>query len=190
MHETKAMKVASGNIRDPESGFTLTEMMVSSLLFLVGLVAVAQLVPAAISLNLNNRNDSSALTDAEREMVQFLDQQLNQNGTSMTQFTDADGNICQLGDPNSPNTVVGSPVAQFGSQVVIDFGQGAVPGYSLLYRDPNDPSATQYDIRWAVVTSVLNGTTNAVSKRFIVGARRRGGNGFAQPANLDAWKLK
>ncbi len=38
------MKVASGNIRDPESGFTLTEMMVSSLLFLVGLVAVAQLV--------------------------------------------------------------------------------------------------------------------------------------------------
>ncbi len=157
------MKVASGNIRDPESGFTLTEMMVSSLLFLVGLVAVAQLVPAAITLNLRNRNDSSALTYAQRELVHMLDQPLSSSTYTTADGTPCPGSPCQLGDPNLPNTVVGSPVVTFNGMPV-------------------------YDIRWAVIT--VSQGAGVLSKRFIVGAWRRGGNSFATPVTIDAWVQK
>lgn len=177
-----AIKESSGSSRRSQAGFTLAETMVSSVLFLVGLVAVAELVPAAISLNLNNRNDSSALTYAQRELVQFLEQPISSNA-----FLDVDGNACVLGDPNSPNTVVGSPLAQNSSTPMIDYTAAPVPGYSFTYRDPNDPSNTQYDIRWAVITTTQGSASLIISKRFIVGSWRRGGNGFAPPVTIDAW---
>jgi len=188
MQERKAMKVASGNIRDPESGFTLTEMMVSSLLFLVGLVAVAQLVPAAITLNLRNRNDSSALTYAQRELVHMLDQPLSSSTYTTADGTPCPGSPCQLGDPNLPNTVVGSPVVTFNGMPVIDYGPAATPGYNFILSDPNDPTGTSYDIRWAVIT--VSQGAGVLSKRFIVGAWRRGGNSFATPVTIDAWVQK
>ena len=165
-----------------QSGFTLAELMVSSMLFLVGLVAVAELVPASLNLYLWNRNDSSALTYAQRELVQFLEQPLSANFLAQ----DADGNPCSLGDPNSPDTVVGSPLVP--NAIAINYTANPVPGYSAYTRDQNDPSGASYDIRWAVITSTKGSTV--VSKRFIVGAWRRGGNGAAPPVTLDAWVQK
>ena len=164
-----------------QAGFTLAELMISAMLFLVGLVAVAELVPAALNINLGNRNDSSSLTYAQRELIQFLDQPLTSNS-----FFDADGNVCVLGDPSQPNAIVGSPLVA--NSVLIDYAAAPIPGYSLTYVDPNDPSGTTYDIRWAVITNVQGATT--VSKRFIVGAWRRGGNGFAPPVTMDSWAMK
>ena len=167
--------------RQADSGFTLPELMVSAMLFLVGLVAVAQLVPVSVNMYTVNRADSSALTYAQRELVQFLEQPLTTNA-----FLDADSNACVLGDPTLPNTVVGSPLAP--NSVVIDYTAGTVPGYSFIYHDPNDPSGTSYDIRWAVITNSQGGAP--ISKRFIMGAWRRGGNGFALPVTIDAWVQK
>lgn len=164
-----------------QSGFTLAELMISAMLFLVGLVAVAELVPAALNVNLSNRNDSSSLTYAQRELIQFLDQPLTVNS-----FFDADGNVCVLGDPSQPNVIVGSPMVP--NAVQIDYTAAPIAGYSLTYADPNDPSRTTYDIRWAVITNVQGATT--VSRRFIVGAWRRGGNGFAPPVTIDSWVMK
>src|SRR3989442_14048923 len=84
-----------------QRGFSLLEMMFATIILLVGLVAVAQLVPASILMNYRNRNDSSALVFAQRELDQFLDQQLSLS----VPFTDALGNACSLGDPASPNTI-------------------------------------------------------------------------------------
>jgi len=44
-----------------QSGFTLIELMMAMLVLFVGLVAVAQLVPLALSLDAANRQDSTAL---------------------------------------------------------------------------------------------------------------------------------
>ena len=60
--------------RRGEKGFSLLEMMFATIILLVGLVAIAQLVPASIFLNSQNRTDSSALVFAQRELDQFLDQ--------------------------------------------------------------------------------------------------------------------
>ena len=56
-------------------------------------------------------------------------------------------------------------------------------GYGFTYQDPTDPSGTTYDVRWAVIITG-NGST-ASTKRFILGVRQFGGNGYFQPITLD-----
>lgn len=167
------------NRRGTARGFTLLEMMFATLILLVALFAVAQLVPASITLNSRNRNDSTALVFAQRELDQMLEQPLVSPA-----FTDAQGGICNLGDAAKPNTVVGNPVLVINNLATIDFGVTPVAGYSLTYQDPNSPSDATLDVRWAVITSV-NGPI-ITSKRFILGVRQQGGNGYFQPITLDS----
>ena len=166
--------------RNKERGFTLIEVLLAIVILLFGIVAVAQLVPASIGSNSTNRNDSSALVFAQREMDQFLAQRLN-----MPAFVNAEGFVCNLGDPTQPNVVVGNNVVVFYNQLVIDFSASTgAAGYSFTYHDPNDPGEVVYDVRWAVITTTsANGVI--VSKRFILGARKKGGNGIYRPVTLD-----
>jgi prepilin-type N-terminal cleavage/methylation domain-containing protein len=163
-----------------ERGFSILEMMLATVILLVGLVAIAQLVPATILLNFRNRTDSSALVFAQRELDQFIDQPL-----LATSFADATGNTCALGNPAPANAVQGSRVMVVDNQVVIDFAQALVTNYSfpVPYQDPTDPSGVAYDVRWAVIVTG-NGTTVS-SKRFILGIRQNGGNGYFRPITLD-----
>src|ERR1700720_437334 len=90
------------NCRGRQTGFKILEMLLATVILLVGLIAVAQLVPASILLNYRNRTDASALVFAQRELDQMLAQPLNPS-TSPPSFTDAEGNPCYLGDPTQPN---------------------------------------------------------------------------------------
>ncbi len=178
------MKLCFQFARRKDRGFSILEMMLATVILLVGLVAIAQLVPASILLNYRNRTDSSALVFAQRELDQMLSQPLNLPG-SPPQFTDAEGNVCSLGDPTRPNQAVGTGVVvSVNNQPLIDFGS-SVSGYNFLYTDPTDPSGTTYDVRWAVI--ITGGGTNATvySKRFILGIRQQGGEGYFQPITLD-----
>jgi Tfp pilus assembly protein PilV len=169
--------------RGRQEGFSILEMMLATIILLVGLVAIAQLVPTSILMNYRNRTDSSALVFAQRELDQMLDQPLTVNA-----FTDALGNTCQLGDPAVTNTVQGSTVTTLNNQPIIVFSSPNPPlaptnGYGFTYSDPIDPSGTTYDVRWAVIITGSGGT--ASSKRFILGVRQAGGNGYFQPITLD-----
>jgi prepilin-type N-terminal cleavage/methylation domain-containing protein len=167
-----------------QRGFTLIEVLIAIVILLVGIVAVAQLVPASIGSNSANRNDSSALVFAQREMNQFLLQPLNMS-ISPPAFIDAEGNTCNLGDPTQPsNTVVGSTTALFYNQLVINFSASTVSGYSFTYHDPNDPFGVVYDVRWAVITTT-NNNGMVTAKRFVLGARKKSGNGIYNPVTLD-----
>lgn len=167
--------------RRSERGFTLTEVLIAIVILLVGIVAVAQLVPASIGSNSANRNDSSALVFAQRQMDQFLNQPLNY--TAFIQTIDTQTFTCNLGDPTKPGQIIGSPWALFYNQLVIDFSASPVTNYSFVYHDPNDPAEVVYDVRWAVLTTTNGGSVT--SKRFILGARKKGGNGIYNPVTLD-----
>src|SRR5579872_1090287 len=168
-----------------QRGFTLIEMAVATAVLLIGIVGVAKLVPVAVNMNMGNRNDSTSLVIAQREMDALLSQPIG----SLT-FTDPQGIVCpaagtcNLGNPATPSVIVGSPLLNLGNRPLINYGVAQVAGYSFNYSDPNDPTDTSYDVRWAVIT-LGNGTT-ASAKRFIVGVRRRGGNGAFLPITLDA----
>jgi prepilin-type N-terminal cleavage/methylation domain-containing protein len=183
----------SGNARRKpgrqEGGFTLIEVLLAIVILLVGVVAVAQLVPASIGSNSTNRNDSSALVFAQRQMDLFLSQPLNVSVSppSFTETIDGQTFTCNLGDPSQPNVLVGSPVVIFYKQTVIDFTATPVADYSFTYQDPNDPFGVVYDVRWAIITTTNGNVPNGMisSKRFILGARKQGGNGIYKPVTLD-----
>jgi prepilin-type N-terminal cleavage/methylation domain-containing protein len=176
--------------RKREKGFSLLEMMLATIILLVGLVAIAQLVPATILLNYRNRTDSAAMVFAQREMDFMLDQPL-----ISTSFTDPQGvycplsTTCNVGTPSPANQIQGSPLVVVSNQTLINFGNPTgVANWSFTYQDPNDPTGATYDIRWAVIVSG-NGT-NISSKRFIVGIRQVGGSGYFQPVTLDTMVQK
>lgn len=164
-----------------QAGFSLLEMIMAVAVLIVGLVGVAQLVPASLMLNTGNRASSSALVLAQRQMDLLVNQPLTAGS-----FNDLQGNLCcSLGDTTRQNVLVGSPILMSNNRPLIDFSQPTVSGYTYptLYTDPNDPTRAQWDVRWAVITQT-NGSV-ITSKRFIVGARQVGGSGFVLPVTLD-----
>jgi prepilin-type N-terminal cleavage/methylation domain-containing protein len=171
-----------------QAGFSLIEMLMAVTVLIVGLVGVAQLVPASLMLNTGNRASSSALVLAQRQMDLLVNLPL----TALS-FNDLQGNLCvgcSLGDAAQPNVLVGSPIRMSNNRPLIDFSQPTVPGYNYatLYTDPNDPARAQWDVRWAVITQ-SNGPL-ITSKRFIVGVRQVGGSGFVLPVTLDSMVAK
>jgi len=169
--------------RKGQQGFSVLEMLLATVILLVGLVAVAQLAPVSMLLNYRNRTDSAALVFAQRELDQILDQPLTRSS-----FVDALGNTCQLGNAASLNVIQGSNVVVVNNQPLIVFGPPNPPlaptnGYGFTYKDSNDQTETTYDVRWAVIIS--GSTDNVSSKRFILGVQQLGGNGYFQPVTLD-----
>jgi prepilin-type N-terminal cleavage/methylation domain-containing protein len=176
--------------RHGQRGFTLTEMLIATVIVLFGLVAVAQLVPTSVLLNSNNRNDGTALVFAQREMEALREQLL-----TATTFSDPQGvtcppsTACNLGDPTIPNTLVGcSVVANSFGAPIIDFSATPVSGYNFTYIDPNDSLGAPYDVRWAVIT-ITKGSI-VTGKRFIVGVFRRGMETPTLPITLDTMAEK
>jgi hypothetical protein len=177
------MNVFKQTSKRNQRGSSLMELMVATVVLMVGVVALAQLVPVSLALNSNNRIDSSSLVLAQRLMNAFNDVPL---GT--TTVTTTEGFVCTLGDTTTFNSVLGSPVTASNNQAIIDFTRPQVAGYSFTWVDPEDPTQTSYDGRWAVVTTGTAG--NVMSRRIIIGVRRSGGNGPFLPVNLDSMVSK
>jgi prepilin-type N-terminal cleavage/methylation domain-containing protein len=168
-----------------QRGFTLIEMLMATVIVIVGLVAVAQLVPTSMMMDSNNRNDGTALVFAQRQMEAMREQPLN-----VITFTDPfgvvcpSGNTCNLGDPTRPKDVVGSPVVLYNGAPVIDFSAAPVANYSFTYIDPNDPAGVSTEVRWAVITNV-NSAHAVISRRIILGIFRKGMRSLTFPITLD-----
>ncbi len=167
-------------MKKKQCGFTLMEVLVATVVLLTGIVAVAQLVPVAVTANNGNRRDSTASVIAQRELSQMLEQPL-----TIFQFTDALGYLCNLGDPAAPGVTVGSPVVVIADRPTINFSVAQVANYSFTtLADPEDPYSARYDVRWAVITGGNGGS--ASSRRFIIGARQINARSYIVPLTLDA----
>ena len=159
-----------------QRGFTLVEVLVATIVLLTGVVAVAQLVPIAVTANNVSRRDSTALVIAQRELAQMLKQPV-----SATSFNDALNNTCNLGSAGAPGVTQGSPVVVIANRPTINFSAAAVGGWSFTTPgDVEDPYGAQYDVRWA---AIMDG---ASSRRIIISARLLGGNRYSLPLTLDA----
>ncbi|MFI5097034.1 MAG: prepilin-type N-terminal cleavage/methylation domain-containing protein [Candidatus Acidiferrales bacterium] len=180
------------NSRYAERGFTLTELLIATAIILVGLVAVAQLVPASVMLNSNNRSNATALVLAQRQLEAMREVPL-----ATITFQDPlgvlcpSGQTCYLGDPTHSGQIVGSPVTLDSQGTpVIDFAQSTVDGYSFTYIDPNDPFGAANDVRWAVITFTNSLTNAATGRRIILGVFRRGMKSPTLPVTLDVMVSK
>jgi hypothetical protein len=180
MHVLKANGNFAGNGRK-QDGFSVLEMIVASAILMVGIVSVVQLVPASLKNSVGNRMDTMATVVAQRELDQMLSRPLNLPPT----FLDRDGNLVSLdGTAGS-----GAAVVMSGQSTIIDFSAGTPPAgfYIPSYVDPNDPTGSSFELRWAVFQQPSNGPI--VSRRIIIGCRRNqnvvGGQLFL-PVTLDS----
>ena len=173
--------------RATQRGFTLVEMLMATVVGIVGLVAVAQLVPTSVMRKMNNRNDGTALVFAQRAIEFIREQPLTTTGNPPS-FTDPLGVLCPpsqtclLGDLNQPNVMVGSAL-NTSATPTIDFSATPVPGYGYAYIDPNDPYGAAYDVRWAISTTGIGGTITG--RRIVLGVFRRGMKSPSLPVTLD-----
>jgi prepilin-type N-terminal cleavage/methylation domain-containing protein len=179
------MRTKSAMQKIKQRGFTLMEVTVATLVLLSGLIAVAQLVPVALTANNGNRRDSSASVIAQRALAQFMQLPVTFPGP----YTDPlPNNICSsgcnLGDATQPGVTVGSPVVIINNRPAINFGAAKVAGYNATATDPEDPYGAQYDVRWAVITGG-NGAT-ASSRRFMIAARQINASAYTLPLTFDA----
>jgi prepilin-type N-terminal cleavage/methylation domain len=176
-NEMLNLRSKSNSSRRKQRGFTFIELAIAVVILLFGIVAVLQLVPAALTSNNANRQDTMSVVIGQRLLEQMMLQQL-----SSTSFTNSDGTTINLGSVTTNGTVVGSPLVSGTSN--INFSASKVTGYNLSYTDPNDSQSATYDVRWAVITAVASGST-PTAKRFIVGVWKKNQGVFNQPVYLD-----
>jgi type II secretory pathway pseudopilin PulG len=170
--------------RSRQCGFSILEMLLASVIMMVGIISVVQLVPASLQLNSNNRLDTMATVIAQRELDQMVSQPLWQ-----VTFQDTDGRTISLGGPNSPGAPFVTDPKTLAPQ--IDFGANPVTGFSIpAYVDKNDPTGATFDVRWAVI-SLPKGSPNPVSRRIIIGCRQTNATyQLLLPVTLDTWVQK
>jgi type II secretory pathway pseudopilin PulG len=179
MRVAKAKNNFAGSGRK-QKGFSVLEMIVASAILMVGIVSVVQLVPASLKSSVGNRMDTMATVVAQRELDQMLSQPL-----SVNTFLDKENVAVSMGGTGAP----GAAVVMNGQSTIIDFSAGTPPAgfYIPSYVDPNDPSSSSFELRWAVFPQV-NNAGSVVSKRIIIGCRRNqnvGGQLFL-PVTLDS----
>src|SRR4249920_2612048 len=102
-------------------GFTLIEVLVATVILLVGMVAVAQLVPISLTISNGNRTGSTALVIEQRMLEQMLDQPLTVATCTAPTCPDAQATTWNLGNSATPRTIVGSPVTQVNNSPTMDF---------------------------------------------------------------------
>jgi prepilin-type N-terminal cleavage/methylation domain-containing protein len=172
--------------RSRQRGFTLTEMLVATIVVIVGLVAVAQLIPTSVLLNSNNRSDGAGLAFAQRVMEAIRSQPMTVNTFTDTQGVVCPlGSTCNLGDPTQPQVVVGSPIRIAYNAPLIDFSATPVGGYSFTYADPNDPTGAINDVRWAIITTTNTTSGTVTGRRIILGVFRKGMKSVSYPVTID-----
>jgi type II secretory pathway pseudopilin PulG len=185
--------------RPAAAGFTLIELMIAVLLLIVGLVAVAQLVPAAIESNFRNRYDSSGLIAAQRQLELMMAQEMDvgnppQNGHYSFNVTLPDGTawVVNMGlntssgacPPPGPSDAGAAAVTLPNGTWVIDWNQPQVAGYFNTFTSAERTAAESYlyESRWRVMTfyECISGFARPVGKRILL-STRGGPPGVAQP---------
>jgi len=176
--------------RHPGSGFTLIELLIAIVLMLVGIAAVAQLIPAAMTRNFLNRYDSTALIIAQRQLEQMMEQTAAVGnplvgGDYFFNSTLPDGTavVINMGvnSPPGPSSAGANIITDTAGNIYIDWTQkpGLVPANYRNQFVSNE--GYLYETRWRVMTffQTLNGISQPTAKRIIL-STRGGPPGVAQ----------
>ena len=179
-----------------QRGVGLIELMIASVILLVGLTALLELCIAASYTNNKNGKDTSATLLAQMVLEQVASQ--HPDSTQTITLTDCAvppaahtvataGGVAPNGSGANLDTNAGSPTAG-----LIDWSQQfntITAGYSMQYTDC-DPNGRQtvYDVRWNIITVSANETRLiTVSARPVSTFNTTAGGGglrFALPVTL------
>jgi prepilin-type N-terminal cleavage/methylation domain-containing protein len=135
-----------------QSGMSLIELMIASLVLTVGVLGTAVLIPIAIGTNSRNRQQSNATVIAQMVTEKIVS--ASASGSSALTITDCNGTSNTINVTGS-TAGTGATVLSSGS---IDFSQalgstGAPAGYYMSYTACGTSNRQSlYDVRWNVQT--------------------------------------
>jgi prepilin-type N-terminal cleavage/methylation domain-containing protein len=137
---------------NPESGFTLVEMVIAALILLVGMTAGMALIIMAMANDNRSKNDSSATILSQMTIETIAAVPAN----ATTSMTLVDCNPTSSSASHSINTTgssggAGAPL----TGGIIDFSQATVTGYAMTYyacQASTGDRQTLYDVRWNIQT--------------------------------------
>ncbi|MGH9862811.1 MAG: type IV pilus modification PilV family protein [Candidatus Acidiferrales bacterium] len=208
---------SSGRVprRRSQAGFSLMELAIAILILIVGITAVAQLIPAAMESNFRNRYDSSGMIYAQRQLELMASQDIqagnpvaNAHYTLVTTLPDGVATTIRLGlnapaggcTPPSANPAIAVMCSDAGAQITIEPSSGnlvinwtqAAGAVTTNYRNQfSSPEGYLYETRWRVMTifTTLSGVTRPVAKRIILSTRGGPPGVAAPPPTLMTWTV-
>jgi prepilin-type N-terminal cleavage/methylation domain-containing protein len=135
-----------------QSGMSLIELMIASLVLTVGVLGCAVLIPIAIGTNSRNRQQSNSTVIAQMTMEKISS--ASAGGAATLTITDCAGTANTINVTGS-TAGIGATVLSTGS---IDFsyaqgGTGAPAGYYMSYTSCGTSGRQSvYDVRWNIQT--------------------------------------
>jgi prepilin-type N-terminal cleavage/methylation domain-containing protein len=186
-----------------QAGFTLIEVMIASIVLVVGLLSIIGLFASAVGNNGRSRIDSTATMLAQSVIEQITAQLVTQGGNQggPPQITDCLGNAFTVDwEVGGANTTY-DPVT---NSMVIDFTQTSVPtgywtnngtknGFAVCYGGGGESQTTAtYDVRWNITAVDCNPALGSPCTAVVtVGARplnmTAGRFTFALPVTLRTY---
>lgn len=171
LRKTGLRRAAGSRQHRAAAGFTLIEVIIASVVMVVGVLAMSGLVALAVESNGHSRLDTTAvmLTQAVTEQVASgINYSSTVGGTGQAKLTDCGthtaGNAWKV--DSGPG---GAPI----SNGNIDFSQNKVDGYHMDYVVCNGSNQTTYDVRWNISPIATGSTTH--TNVLTVGARMENG---------------
>jgi prepilin-type N-terminal cleavage/methylation domain-containing protein len=163
------MELTNRKARSRQRGMSLIELMIASLVLMVGVLGCAALIPMAIGTNSKNRQQSNSTVIAQMTMERMMSLPV---GTATSTITDCAGTASTI---NTAGSTAGTGATLLSSGAV-DFSQtpgtaGAPAGYYLLYTTCGTAGrVSTYDVRWNIQTP------SAYVKLVTVSAKLKGSN--------------
>jgi len=148
-----------------QKGFTLIELMISTIVLMVGALSVATLIGYSIKSDTISRHDTIAISALEHEIERL-------RGLAYTDPLLTDG---------------GSTIGTDGK---IGFTSSAVSNYSASVSMANEEQSGKtyyYDVRWNITT--ITGTGSNM-KKITIAAQQQGGNWRFKPVQLSILKCR
>jgi len=145
------MELTNRKANSSQRGMSLIELMIASLVLIVGVLGCAALIPMAIGTNSKNKQQSNSTVIAQMTMEKIMSLP---TGTLTGTITDCPGTVNTI---NTAGSTTGTGAALLSSGAV-DFTQtpgsaGAPAGYYMLYTTCGTAGRiSTYDVRWNVQT--------------------------------------
>jgi len=171
------MKNKKRKIPRGQRGMSLVELMVASVVLIVGVLAAALLIPLSIGSNFRNRQQSNSTVIAQMVMERIASVPASTSPTlSLSDCTAAAAAVSTAGSTAG----AGAPLLASGD---VDYAQAAQAGYSMSYTTCGTSGRTSvYDVRWNVRT------LSTYTKLVTVSAKLRGAGTdpkmFSMPVTL------
>lgn len=140
------MEMIRRKTQSNQGGMSIIEMMIASVVLIVGVLGSAILIPLSIGTNNRNKQQSNSTVVAQMVMEEIMS--VPANTAPVRTITDCTGAANSVNTAGSAAPGAGATLLSSGD---VDFSTAAPAGYSMLYTTCGTGGRrATYDVRWNI----------------------------------------